>query len=216
MNYDVEIDVLDDDGFPTGETYIETTVVLYINIHGKTLSEITSLYGFNAEQMQWLEELLDPEYHTLWNALLYGITSIGDGTLIEIAESQIGNVGGEIYWRWYGFTSRVPWCACFVSWVADQAGFIEAGIIPKFASTSVGVQWFRNRGQWQDRNYTPAPGDIIFFDWNGDGTPQHVGIVERVEGNTVHTIEGNSSDAVRRRNYQLGSSRILGYGIPVY
>ena len=216
VNYDVEVDILDDDGFPTGETYVETTVVLYINIHGKTISEITSLYGFRAEQMQWLEELLDPEYHALWNALLYSITSIGDGTLIEIAESQIGNVGGEIYWRWYGFTSRVPWCACFVSWVADQAGFIEAGIIPKFASTSVGVQWFKARGQWQDGGYTPSPGDLIFFDWNGDGTPQHVGIVERVEGGTVHTIEGNSSDSVRRRSYALNSNRILGYGVPIY
>jgi len=79
-----------------------------------------------------------------------------------------------------------------------QADFIEADILPKFASTSVGVQWFRNRGQWQDRNYTPTPGDIILFEWNGDGTPQHVGIVERVVGNTVCTDEGNSSDTVRR------------------
>ena len=216
VSYDVEIDILDDDGVPTGDTYIEAMIVLYITIHGKTIDEISAMYGFSAEQIRWLEELLDPEYHTLWNALLYGIASVGDGTLIEIAESQIGNVGGEIYWRWYGFASRVPWCAIFVSWVADQAGYIEAGIIPMFASTSAGVQWFRNRGQWQGRGYTPAPGDLIFFDWQQDGQVDHVGIVERVESGVIHTIEGNSSDSVRRRSYPLDSDRIFGFGVPVY
>jgi hypothetical protein len=216
IEFEVEVDELDDDGLPTGETYIETTTVLVIRISGKTVNEVSAEYGFNTEQREWLEELLKPEYHSLWNALLYGITSIGDGTMIEIAESQIGNVGGETYWRWYGFSSRVPWCACFVSWVADQAGFIEAGIIPRFSSCSAGEQWFRSSGQWQDNGYTPAPGDIIFFDWDGDGTPDHVGIVERVEGNIVHTIEGNSSDSVRRRSYSLDNHRIHGYGVPIY
>jgi len=213
VQYDVVMDELDEDGLPTGETYIETTLVLYIRIQGLTVEEASDRYGFDNEQRQWLEELLKPEYHSMWNALLFGITSIGDGTMIEIAESQIGNIGGEIYWRWYGFSSRVAWCACFVSWVADQAGFIDVGIMPKFSSTSAGEQWFRGRGQWQGRGYTPSPGDIIFFDWDGDGAPDHVGIVERVEGGTVHTIEGNSSDSVRRRNHSLDSNRILGYGV---
>jgi hypothetical protein len=214
--YNVEVDILDDDGFPTGETEIETTIVLRISITAMSISEISTLYGFDDEQRGWLEELLDPEYHSLWNMLLYGITSIGDGTLIEIAETQLGNVGGETYWRWYGFSSRVPWCAIFVSWVADQAGLIEAGIIPKFSSCAAGVQWFQSRGQWQGGGFTPAPGDIIFFDWNGSGTADHVGIVERVENGYVHTIEGNSSDSVRRRSYPLNSNRIMGYGIPAY
>lgn len=211
--YDAVHDVLDDDGFPTGETYIETTIVLRITVQGMTASEISALYGFDTEQRARFDELLKPEYNSLWNALLFGVTSIGDGTMVEIALSQLGNVGGEIYWRWYGFSSRVPWCAIFVSWVADQAGYLDAGIIPRFASTSAGVQWFKARGQWQERGYTPAPGDLIFFDWQSDGIVDHVGIVERVEGNYVHTIEGNSSDSVRRRSYRLDSIRIFGYGV---
>ena len=212
-DYDVEIDVLDEDGLPTGETYIETTVILVISVECKTITEISAQYGFNSEQREWLEELLKPEYQILWNALLFGNTSIGDGTLIEIAETQIGNIGGELYWRWYGFSNRVPWCACFVSWVANQAGFIDAGVIPRFSSCSVGIQWFRYRNQWQGRGYTPVSGDLIFFNWDLDGVADHVGIVERVEGGYVHTIEGNSSDSVRRRSYPLGSNRIFGYGL---
>ena len=197
----------------TGETYTETITVLRITISGKTADEISALYVFNAVQQEWLYELLKPEYHSLWNALLFGVYFIGDGTLVDIAISQIGNVGGETYWRWYGFGSRVAWCAIFVSWVADQAGYLDAGIIPRFASCAVGVQWFTSRGQWKERGYIPAPGDLIFFDWNGSGTADHVGIVERVEGGHVHTIEGNSSDSVRRRSYPLNSNRILGYGV---
>jgi len=216
VQYDIEVDILDDDELPTGEIVIETINVLCIRIARKTNDEISTQYGFNEEQKEWLEELLKPEYHVLWNALLYGITSIGDGSMIEIAETQIGNIGGEPYWRWYGFSSRVPWCACFVSWVADQAGFIEAGIIPRFSSCVNGIAWFKIRGQWQEPGYTPTPGDIIFFDWQSDGLADHVGIVERVEGGIVHTIEGNSSDSVRRRSYRLDSNRIFGYGIPLY
>ena len=71
---------------------------------------------------------------------------------------------GQPYWSWYGFSSRVEWCACFVSWCANQCGYIEAGVIPKFAGCRNAVNWFQERGQWQDRYYTPNPGDIIFCD----------------------------------------------------
>jgi len=119
-------------------------------------------------------------------------------------------------WRWYGFTSRVEWCACFVSWCAEQAGFIDAGIMPRFSACSTGVQWFKNRGQWCEPGYVPTPGDIIFFDWEPDGTCDHVGIVESVVGITVNTIEGNSSDSCRRRSYDLDSVKVYGYGVPAY
>jgi len=155
-------------------------------------------------------------FSTVSNRLLYGITSIGDGTLLEIAETQLGNVGGEPYWSWYGFNSRVAWCACFVSWCADQVGYIDAGIIPRFSLCDDGITWFKNRSQWQSGGYTPAPGDIIFFDWDGDASSDHVGIVERVEGDRVHTIEGNTSDSCARRSYKLDSDSIMGYGIPQY
>jgi hypothetical protein len=93
--------------------------------------------------------------------------------MIEIAAAQIGNAGGEPYWSWYGFGSREEWCACFVSWVAKQCGYIDAGIIPRFAWCPSGVQWFKDSEQLQDGGYTPRPGDIIFFDWEPDGECDH-------------------------------------------
>jgi len=214
--FDVEEDVLGEDGLPTGETITVTKTILRIAVSRRTIDEMAALYGFTGEQSEWLAELLKPEYINLWNALLYGVTSIGDGSMIEIAETQLGNVGGETYWRWYGFSSREDWCACFVSWCAYQAGHVDAGIIPSFASCAVGIEWFRSRDQWYDSGYTPAPGDLIFFDWEPDGVADHVGIVEYVDGEYVCTIEGNSSDSVRRRNYQLDSVKIFGYGVPTY
>lgn len=213
---DVEEDVLDDDDIPTRETETVTKTVLRITVSHKTTEEMAEVYGFNEIQMAQLEELLKSEYYALWNSLLYGIASIGDGSIVEVAATQIGNVGGEPYWSWYGFSGRVEWCACFVSWCADVCGYIEAGIIPKFASCVAGEQWFKSRGQWQDRNYTPRTGDIIFFDWNGNGVTQHVGIVESVADGRVNTIEGNTSDSCARRSYSLDSRQIYGYGIPAY
>lgn len=142
-------------------------------------------------------------------------TRRGNPAVAEIAISQVGNVGGEIYWRWYGFNSRVEWCACFVSWCYAQAGATE----PKFSGcTSGGMGWFQSHGQWADRNYTDiAPGDAIFFDWDGSGDADHVGIVVGVENGTVYTVEGNSSgDMCRYNSYPLGSSVIRGYGLMLW
>jgi len=214
---EIEIDLLDADGVPTGETTTVTKTVLRIVVSRKTPDEMAVQYGFSSEQKEWLTELLKPDYHQMWNALLYGVSGVGDMTMIAVAETQIGNVGGEPYWSWYGFASRVEWCACFVSWCAEQCGYIDAGILPRFSSCqSQGIPWFQARGQWQERDYTPKAGDIIFFDWEGDGHSDHVGIVERVEGEYVHTIEGNTSDSVARRSYRLDSVNITGYGIPAY
>lgn len=137
--------------------------------------------------------------------------------LVETARSQIGNVGGEPYWSWYGFETRVEWCACFVSWCANECGYIERGAIPKFSLCTDGVNWFRSQGQWLEGTEEPSPGMIIFFDRarNGqNGNADHVGIVERVEGGKVYTIEGNSGDECRERSYAVGYYEILGYGIP--
>ena len=142
-------------------------------------------------------------------------TGTGSQAIVQVALSQEGN-GGETYWSWYGFDSRVEWCACFASWCADQCGYIESGVIPKFAKCDVGVNWFQNNGQFQDGSYTPAAGDFIFFDWGNDGSIDHVGIVESTVDGVVHTIEGNSSDAVNRRSYSIGSTSIYGYGVPAY
>ena len=111
-----------------------------------------------------LAELLAQDSST-WAAVLYGIYGVDD-QIVAVALSQVGNVGGEPYWSWYGFGSRVEWCACFVSWCANECGYIDTGVIPKFAGCVNGVQWFRERGQWADNAMEPLPGMIIFFDWD--------------------------------------------------
>lgn len=139
---------------------------------------------------------------------------IGNHDIVQIAQSQLGNIGGRPYWSWYGFNSRVEWCACFVSWVMNEAGLIENGSVPKFAYCPTGVNWFKEHNRWQERQYTPAAGDIIFFDWQNDGVSDHVGIVEKVEKGTIYTIEGNSTnDECRQNSYQIGSIYIAGYGV---
>ena len=143
-------------------------------------------------------------------------TAGGNQAIVEVALTQLGNQGGQPYWSWYGFNSRVEWCACFVSWCADQCGYIESGLVPKFAGCVDGANWFKSNGKWQDRTYEPKVGDIIFFDWEGDGTTDHVGIVEKCENGTVYTVEGNSGDACKQRQYAVGSNNIYGYGIPAY
>ena len=192
-----------------------TQTYLYITVSHKTAEEMADKYGFNGEQRRKLLELLAEENNSLWSAVLYGIT-IGDGEIVTVALSQVGNAGGEPYWSWYGFDGRVEWCACFVSWCADQCGYIDSGVIPKFAGCVNGSQWFKDRGQWQDGGFTPEAGQIIFFDWEGDGETDHVGIVERCENGIVYTVEGNSGDACRQRSYPVGSRSIYGYGIPAY
>jgi len=140
----------------------------------------------------------------------------GNGQLVTIAKSQLGNEGGEKFWSWYGFTSREEWCACFVSWCADQAGLIQKGAVPKFSLCTAGVDWFQEKGKWQSGGNVPTPGTIIFFDWNHDGSSDHVGIVESCDGTTIHTIEGNSGDAVKQNSYTVNSQSILGYGLVAY
>ncbi len=136
----------------------------------------------------------------------------GSQAIVQVALSQEGN-GGDTYWSWYGFTSRVSWCACFVSWCGEQCGYLAAGVMPKFALCSDGAKWFQSKGQFRDGSSVPAAGDIIFFDRGNDGSIDHVGIVESVKKGTVNTVEGNSGDAVRRRSYPIGDSEIYGYGI---
>ena len=171
-----------------------------------------------AEQLGWTS-YGDMDYvpHVLRYYPLGQIFYDPDNTqlIVEVAASQIGNVGGEPYWRWYGFTEHVEWCACFVSWCANKCGYLDT-VIPKFAGCSTGVQWFKARNQWADRSITPEPGMIIFFDWDRDGVPDHTGIVEKIENGYVYTIEGNTSDSCRRQQYTVGNPNIFGYGTPAY
>lgn len=137
----------------------------------------------------------------------------GNPAMVAVAKTQIGNRGGLKYCEWYGYPYRVEWCAIFVSWVADQCGYIDAGVIPKFAYCPEGANWFMENGQWQGRDYIPAPGDIIFFDWERDSVCDHVGIVENCEDGFVYIINGNDGDACTETRYYAGSNSIYGYGV---
>ncbi len=140
----------------------------------------------------------------------------GNAAMVAVAQSQIGNVGGAPYWSWWGLDYRVEWCAIFVSWCADQCGYLDAGVLPKMEGVRPYVDWFIERGQWQDRDYEPSPGDIIFFDWESDGLADHVGIVEKVEDGQIYTVEGNSGDLCVEKHYHLGSVPVCGFGLPLY
>ena len=151
-------------------------------------------------------------YYPIGRAFTVG----GNQAIVEVALTQIGNVGGAPYWSWWGLDYRVEWCAIFVSWCADQCGYLDARVLPKMEGVRPYVDWFVERGQWQGREYEPVPGDIIFFDWESDGLADHVGIVEKVEDGLVYTIEGNTGDTCAERRYPVGNAPIYGFGLPSY
>lgn len=123
--------------------------------------------------------------------------------------------------RGYALQYTDPWCAGFVSAVAIRCGLTEA--VPTEVSCGKMIELFRGKGCWvEEDGYVPSPGDILFYDWdddgNGDctGSADHVGIVETVEGESVTVIEGNYSDAVKRRGITVNGKYIRGYGVPDY
>lgn len=155
----------------------------------------------------------------------YDSSQIPNSEIVLVAKAQIGNEGGDKFWKWYGFEEHVHWCACYVSWCANECGYIDKGIIPKFSVCTDGINWFKEKNQWQDRSesYYPIIGDIIFFDWydengNQDGTSDHVGIVTRTDiaNRTIYTIEGNTSNKCAERMYFFDDAQIMGYGTPKY
>lgn len=202
-------------GYNFGNGYISWAKT---NYGGYSYANAVEFSTMQAQRLGW-EKYGDTQYpaHVL-RYYPYGraFTSGGNQAIVEVALTQLGNEGGQPYWSWYGFDGRVEWCACFVSWCADQCGYLECGIVPKFAGCVDGANWFKGNGQWQDRNYEPTAGNIIFFDWDSDGIIDHVGIVKRGENGIVYTVEGNSGDACRQNQYGVGSSSIYGYGIPAY
>lgn len=155
----------------------------------------------------------------------YDSSQIPNSEIVLVGKAQIGNEGGEKFWKWYGFDERVAWCACYVSWCANECGYIDKGIIPKFSGCENGIAWFKEKNEWHDRgeSYYPIVGDIIFFDWydengNQDGTSDHVGIVTRTDitNRTIYTIEGNTSDKCAERMYSFDDVQVMGYGSPKY
>ena len=205
-------------GYNFGNGYISWAKT---NYGGYSYANAVEFSTMQAQRLGW-EKYGDTQYpaHVL-RYYPYGraFTSGGNQAIVEVALTQLGNEGGQPYWSWYGFDGRVEWCACFVSWCADQCGYLDSGIVPKFSLCSDGVGWFNGNGQWQGKDYEPKAGDIIFFDWSNDGQDgdaDHVGIVEKCENGVVYTVEGNSGDACRQNSYPVGYYEILGYGCPRY
>lgn len=131
-------------------------------------------------------------------------------------------IGGKGYFsEWYignyadnpGWNKYTPWCACFLSWAADQQKTSINGTPPSFADVDKGMTKFKDSGMWRDRGATPIPGDYVFFDWDGGIDPDHVGAVLCVEGDFLYTIEGNSGGRVAVQRYLLSDPRIVGYGV---
>ena len=214
----------------TGETTTEQVPYEYYILHvSLTNRDITTIAPevLTAEQLQMFRVYLETSGNkpllfgggsadTSASEDLSGVqfvngTRPGNPQLVELAKGQVGNVGGAPYWSWYGFDSRVAWCACFVSWCYGQAGLSE----PHFAACqSQGVPWFTSHGQWGARGYENiAPGDAIFFDRDLDGSADHVGLVIGTDGNRVYTVEGNSGDACKIKSYPLDYACIKGYGL---
>ena len=201
-----------------------TKTILHIKTSHKTAEQQATALSFNVKQLAEMRELLDVKNASLWAQVLSGVGS-GSNALVNLALSQLGNKGGEKYWRWAGSSKRIAWCALFVSWCADKTGLRAAGKIPYFSFVGDGVHWFKTKGKWikgsdvNNSNYDKLvkPGMLIFFDWeeNGkrDGHGDHVGIVTKVSGGRIHTVEGNNDDAVRESSYPANSKSILGFGI---
>ncbi len=202
-------------GYNFGNGYISWAK---INYGGYSYANAVEFSAMQAEKHGW-SSYGDTQYvaHVL-RYYPYGraFTGGGNQAIVEVALTQLGNEGGQPYWSWFGFDGRVGWCACFVSWCADQCGYLESGFIPRFSLCSDGVDWFKKNGQWQDKNYEPATGDLIFFDWGNNGTIDHVGIVEKCENGIVYTVEGNSGDACKQQRYSVGNNFIYGYGAVAY
>ena len=218
---------LDDDGNPKKDEkgnpiYKEETTsktILHITINHLTAAEEATKLSFNAEQMAQLNELLDTKYASLWAELLRGI-GLGSSELVNLALSQLGNKGGEKFWRWAGLDTRCEWCALFVSWCGDQTGLRASGQIPYFSFVSDGVSFYKDKGKWIDGSEINSsncdkriqPGMIIFFDWEPDGKPNHVGIVTKVSDGYIYTVEGNRGDAVAEGTYSADSQYLYGFG----
>lgn len=190
-------------GYNYGKAYITWASKIF-GCYSKANAKV---YSDNKKSELKIKVFGDPEY--VEHVLRY--YHFGNSNIIEIARKEIGNKGGEKYWRWYGFNQRENWCAIFVSWCANESGIIN-NTIPKFSLCTDGVKWYKDHNKWENKSYIPQTGDIIFFDWNGDGHVQHVGIVEKEENGKVYTIEGNSNDEVRNKSYSLNNKSIYGYG----
>lgn len=204
---------------PNGEIEEKPNKVLVtcLQIKTKTPSVAVMKKEFlqTEQQRKLFDELQSGVFDGAWGAALYGLDEKQE-TLAAAALREVGNVGGQPYWSWYGFKDRVDWCACFVSFCADKCGYIERGLCPKFAGCHGGQTWFSEHGKWVSREDVVQPGMIIFYDFEEDGVrdklADHVGVVTAVSKTEITTVEGNWDDRCVRKTLSINDSDILGYG----
>ena len=211
-----EVPLADDDD--SGGT--KTIKTLTVTVSKRSMDEMADEYAFSDEQREELADLLSPEYDSMWQDVLYSPEDRKKPIILS-AMKEVGNIGGAPYWSWYGFNVHVEWCACFVSWNANQCGYISSGTVPKYSYCASAVSWFQTHNRWLPGGNEPEPGMIIFFDWDHpegksgpqDGHSDHTGIVRKVEDGIVYTIEGNAWDMCRLCRYPIDDPEIMGYGI---
>lgn len=193
--------------FSTAAHSYSTSVFCRTGIDGDSVGK--------AEAQEKLKELEEAEKDARFEFLK---------TLAGQYDSRGEIIGGKGYFsEWYignyesnpGWNQYTPWCGCFLSWAADQKKASIDGKPPRFANVDDGMKRFQDGsyGQWRDSGTTPIPGDYVFFDWDRDSDPDHVGAVLCVDGNQLYTIEGNSGGRVAVNCYPKNDPRIVGYGV---
>lgn len=151
-------------------------------------------------------------------------------SVVSVASGEVGYTGTSTnskYGDWFGYQGG--WCTTFVLWCFNQVGEssntkLNGVIIPRGGNCNSMISWFKDKGRYYSpSDYTPNQGDLVFFDWNGSGSCDHVGIVNYTSGSTVYTIEGNCSGKVKAREYTAKGSKpynnisaIIGYASPNY
>lgn len=202
--------------------YFESPIEALASIPARTEaqeSELRNLKDYYEICLEYIGQVSQVYGGGLTMEDLTGVTWVngsraGNQAIIDLALSQVGQVGGQPYWSWYGYSTRVEWCACFVSWCMNKTGHSEV----KYSSCQYGgVPYFQGQGRWANGGFSDlAAGDVIFFDWELDGQANHTGLVIGTDGTYVYTVEGNSGDACRMKKYELGSSVVMGYGLMNY
>lgn len=207
--------------FSTAAHSYSTSVFCRTGIEGDSVGK--------AEAQKKLEELKTPNLPDA--ADLTEKEKAARFAFLQTLAGQYGSrgeiIGGSGYFsKWYiggyeghpGWNQYTPWCACFLSWAADQKKASIDGAPPRFANVDEGMEKFKDGsyGQWRnpnDEKNKPIPGDYVFFDWDGDRDPDHVGAVLCVKDGYLYTIEGNSSGRVALNCYPKNDPRIMGYGV---
>ena len=180
----------------------------YLEIFWEMVNQLSENYGWNIAGNLTPDILNGLEFETG--------TRRGNQDVINVAIAQVGQQGGRPFWTYYGFDERVEWCACFVHWCMRHTPSASPYYPTTANNAGVGTvkDWFVEQGQFVDGNYTDlAAGDCVFFDWEPDGRPNHIGLVIGRVGDTIYTVEGNSGDAVRINTYSVGSNVLYGYGL---